>query len=79
MPNRGLIIPQPHERGLMTPTQPQDSPTAPIWDQFAWVSLTILDFFYAIAKAKKLSCKSIAQNLKQDSLTRRLFRFTNGG
>ena len=35
-------------------------------------------FLDAIAKAKKLICKFIAQNLKRDSLTRRLFSFGNG-
>ena len=35
-------------------------------------------FLDAIAKAKKLICESIAQNNKQDSLTRRLFSFGNG-
>ena len=35
-------------------------------------------FLDAIAKAKKLIYKSIAQNLKQDSLTKGLFRFSNG-
>ena len=59
--------------------KPQDSLTAPIRDHFARLSLTILDIFLcAIAKAKKLIFKSIAQNLEQDSLTRRLFSFGNG-
>ena len=45
--------------------------TAPNRDHFAQVSLTVLDnFLDAIAKAKKLICKSIAQNLKQVSLTK---------
>ena len=38
----------------------------------------VLYFFDAIAKAKKLICKSIAQNLEQDLLTRGLFSFGNG-
>ena len=53
--------------------------TAPNRDHFAQVSLMVLDFLDAIAKAKKLICKSIAQNLEQDLLTRRLFSFGNGG
>ena len=36
-------------------------------------------FLEAITKDKKLNCKSIAQNLEQDLLTRRLFSFGNGG
>jgi len=43
--------------------------------QLEQVSLTILD---AIAKAKKLISKSIAQNLEQALLTKRLFSFGNG-
>ena len=39
-------------------------------DNFGQVSLTVLDFLGAIAKAKKLICESIAQNLKQVSLTK---------
>ena len=35
-------------------------------------------FLDAIAKAKKLICESIAQNLKQVSLTKRFFSFGNG-
>ena len=46
-----------------------------------WVKILLLDaiFLDAIAKAKKLIHKYIAQNLEQDSLTRRLFSFGNGG
>ena len=51
--------------------KPRVSLTAPNRDHFAWVSLMVLEFFLdAIAKAKKLICKSIAQNLKQVSLTK---------
>ena len=58
---------------------PQDSLTVQIHNHFKLVSLSILDFFLdVIAKAKKLIHKSIAQNLEQDSLTRRLFSFGNG-
>ena len=43
----------------------------PNCEHFAQVSLTILDnFLDAIAKAKKLIRKSIAQNLKRFSLTK---------
>ena len=59
--------------------KPEVSLTAPNRDHFAQVSLMVLDFLDAIAKAKKLICKSIAQNLEQDLLTRRLFSFGNGG
>ena len=52
--------------------KPRVSLTVPNCNQFVQVSLTILD---AIAKAKKLICKSMAQNLKQDLLTKRLFSF----
>ena len=58
--------------------KPRVSLTAPNCDHFAQVSLLVLDFLDAIAKAKKLICKSIAQNLERDSLTRRLFSFGNG-
>ena len=44
--------------------------------KFHWWFLIFLD---AIAKAKKLICKSIVQNLERDLLTRRLFSFGNGG
>ena len=51
--------------------KPRASLTAPNRDHFARVSLTVLDnFLDAIAKAKKLICESIAQNLKQVSLTK---------
>ena len=43
--------------------------------EFHWRFWIFLD---AIAKAKKLIRESIAQNLKWDSLTRRLFTFGNG-
>ena len=59
--------------------KPQVSLTVPNCDQFVWVSMTILDFLDAIAKAKKLIFKSVAQNLEQDLLTKRLFSFGNGG
>ena len=53
--------------------------TAPNRNHFARISLTVLDFFWdAIAKAKKLIHKSIALNLKQVSLTKRVFSFGNG-
>ena len=52
--------------GQILKLKPQVSLTVPNCNQFAQVSLTILYFLYAIAKAKKLFCKSIAQNLKQD-------------
>ena len=42
--------------------------------KFHWQFL----IFTAMAKAKKLVCKSIAQDLEQVSLTKRLFRFRNG-
>ena len=47
--------------------KPQVSLTAPNHDHFALVSLTVLD---AIAKAKKLIRKSLAENLKHVSLTK---------
>ena len=50
--------------------EPQVSLTAPNPDYFEQVSLMVLDFLDAIAKAKKLIRKSIAQNLKQVSLTK---------
>ena len=50
--------------------KPWVSLTVPNRNHFAQVSLMVLDnFLDAIAKAKKLICKSIAQNLKQVSLT----------
>ena len=59
-------------------TKPRVSLTVPNHNQFAQVSLTILDFLDATAKAKKLIRKSIAYNLEQDLLTKRLFSFRNG-
>ena len=50
--------------------KPWISLTAPNRDYYEQVSLTVLDFLDAIAKAKKLIHKSIAQNLKQVSLTK---------
>ena len=51
--------------------EPQVSLTAPNRNHFERVLLTVLDnFLDAIAKAKKLICESIAQNLKQVSLTK---------
>ena len=51
--------------------KPQVSQTAPNHDHFVRVSLMVLvNFMDAIAKAKKLICESIAQNLKQVSLTK---------
>ena len=51
--------------------KPQVSLTAPNQDHFVRISLTVLDnFLDAIAKAKKLIRESIAQNLKQVSLTK---------
>ena len=51
--------------------KPRISLAVPNCEHFAQVSLTILDnFLDAIAKAKKLIRKSIAQNLKQFSLTK---------
>ena len=58
--------------------KPQDWLTAPNCDHFERVSLMVLDFLDVIAKAKKLILKSIAQNLKQVSLTKRFFSFGNG-
>ena len=58
--------------------KPQVSLTMPNCDQIEQVSLTILDFLDAIAKAKKLVCKSIAQNLKQVLPSKRLYSFGNG-
>ena len=49
--------------------KPRVSLTAPNCNYFEQVSQTVLDFLDAIAKAKKLFCKSTAQNLKQVSLT----------
>ena len=43
--------------------------------KFHWQFWIFLD---AIAKAKKLFCESIAQNLKWVSLTKRFFSFGNG-
>ena len=64
---------------ILIDAKPQVSLTAPNRDHFVQVSLTVLDdFLDAIAKAKKLICESIAQNLEQDSLTRKLFSFGNG-
>ena len=54
----------------MYTAKPQVSLTAPNCDYFERVSMTVLDFLDAIAKAKKLIHKSIAQNLKQVSLTK---------
>ena len=51
--------------------KPQVSLTAPNRNHFARVSLMVLDnFLDAIAKAKRLIRKSIAQNLKPVSLTK---------
>ena len=51
--------------------KPQVSLTAPNCNHFVRVSLTVLDIFLdANAKAKKLIRESIAQNLKQVSLTK---------
>ena len=45
--------------------------TVPNRDHFARISLMVLDdFLDAIAKAKKLICESIAQNLMPVSLTK---------
>ena len=46
----------------------------PICDHFAQVSLTIFGFFLP----QWLKLKTIAQELVQVSLTKRLFRFSNG-
>ena len=43
---------------------------APNHNHFAQVSLMVLDFLDAIAKAKNLICKYIAPNLKWVSLTK---------
>ena len=45
--------------------KPQVSLTVPNRNYFKQVSLTGLDFFGPIAKAKKLICESIAQNLNR--------------
>ena len=59
--------------------KPRVSLTAPNCDHFARVSLTVLDIFFdAIAKAKKLIRKSIAQNINPVSLTKSFFSFGNG-
>ena len=51
--------------------KPRVSLTAPNHNHFAQVSLMVFDIFLdAIAKGKKLIRKSIAQNLKQVSLTK---------
>ena len=50
----------------------------PNCDYFEQVSLMVLDFLDAIAKAKKLIHESIAQNLKQVSLTKRFVSFGKG-
>ena len=50
--------------------KPRVSLTAPNRDYFERVSLTVWIFLDAIAKAKKLVRESIAQNLKQVSLTK---------
>ena len=63
---------------MLSKTKPRVSLTAPNCDHFAQVSMTVLDFLDAIAKSKILICKSIAQNLEQDLLTRALFSFGNG-
>ena len=47
--------------------------TAPNCENFARVSLRVLDFWTQLPKLKNLIHKSKAQNLGQDSLTRRLF------
>ena len=56
---------------LIGNAKPQVSLTAPNCNHFVRVSLTVLDIFLdANAKAKKLIRESIAQNLKQVSLTK---------
>ena len=57
--------------------KPQFSLTAPNHDHFAQVS-GFGFFLDTVAKAKKLIHKSIAQNCKQVSLTKRFFSFGNG-
>ena len=59
--------------------KPQVSLTVPNRNHFVQVSLMALEIFLdTIDKAKKLICKSIAQNLKQGPLTQRYFSFGNG-
>ena len=51
--------------------KPQVSLTVPNRNHFVQVSQMVLEIFLdTIVKAKKLICKSIAQNLKQVSLTK---------
>ena len=57
--------------------KPQVSLTAPNCNHFARVSLTVMDFLDAISEAKKLIGESIAQNLKEVSLTKIFFSFGN--
>ena len=60
-----------HSIFIITSAKPRVSLTVPNCDYFKRVSLTVLDTFLdAIAKAKKLICKTIAQNLKRVSLTK---------
>ena len=57
--------------------KPRVSLNTPNCDHFAQVSLMVLDnFLDAIAKAKKLIHKYIAQNLKQVSLTKSFLALT---
>ena len=50
---------------IIISAKPQVSLTAPNRNHFVQVSQMVLDYFLdAIAKAKKLICESIAQNLK---------------
>ena len=64
---------------ILIDAKPQVSLTAPNRDHFVQVSLTVLDdFLDAIAKAKKLICESIAQNIKPVSLNKSFFDFGNG-
>ena len=58
--------------------KPRVSLTVPNCDHFVQVSMIVMDFFGCNPKAKKIICKSIAQNLKQVSLTKRFFSFGNG-
>ena len=59
--------------------KPQVSLTVPNCDHFVQVPLMVLEFFLVTsAKAKKLICQYIAQNLEQDLLTMRLLSIGNG-
>ena len=67
--NKILLVSAKHSTPSLA--KPRVSLTAPNCDHIVQVSLMVLDYFLdAIAKAKKLIRKYIAQNLKQVSLTK---------